>query len=213
MTDRSDWFRTQEELRAPTDEECRVITERATQAARDQFNVAATAMSIAKIKSGDRTPWRDLVEAHRKTLPFRMEVEVVSNDGIPRVQVAYIERCYGLHGIDALMLNAVSELTAALDQIDKDRERNKKNGRAGGRKSTSQDEICRSLERAIKKHGITRMMDQPISWIVTRILVDWTAEHGVHSDQPADNTIRRVIEKFLPDHPKVKKKICKKLAS
>lgn len=213
MKARGDWFLTQEELQAPTDDECKAITARVTPAARSRFNEAASALSIAKIKCGDRTPWRELVEAHRKTLPVRVEIEVVNDEGMPRVQVAYIERGYGLSGTDALMFNAVAEVTRAIELIEKEWEQNKKNGRAGGRPSTKQDEIRQSLERAIEKHGVKKMMEQPISWIVDRVRFDWHEQHDADASPPADGTIRRVIELRLPDHPKVKKKICKKPGS
>ncbi len=213
MTDKRDWFLTPEELQAPTDEECRAITAKATPAARSRFNEAATALSFAKIRRGDKTPWRDLIDAYRESEPMRVEVEMVTEDGVPRAQVAYIERGYGLKGDDALMFNAVSELARAIELIDKERARNKKNGCAGGRPSTKQDEILESLERAIEKHGTKKMMDQPISWIVDRVRFDWHDQHDAETSPPSDNTIRRVIGLRLPEHPKVKKKNCRKPGS
>lgn len=213
MTDPGNWFLSQEELGAPTDEECQALTARATPTARENFNAAATALSFAKIRCGDRTPWRELIALHRQSEPVRVEVEITTENGVPRAQVAYIERGYGLRGNDALMLNSVDELARAIQQIEKEHLRNKTNGRTGGRPSAKQDGICHSLERAIEKHGIKKMMEHPISWIVTRVLLDW---HDTHADEiapPADNTIRRLIELRLPDHPTVKKKICKKPGS
>lgn len=213
MTTHGDWFATQAEIKAPTDEEIEAVTKSVTPASRNRFVTAATALSFAKIRSGDRTPWRELVELHRQTDPMRVEVEVVTEGGTPRVQVAYIERGYGLKGNDGLMFSAVAELAGAIEQIERERERNKKNGSAGGRPPTKQDEIRQSLERAIEKHGIKKMLDQPISWIVDRVRFDWHAQHDADAPTPSDNTIRRVIELCLPDHPKVKKKNCKKPGS
>lgn len=169
MTARGEWFLTQEELQAPTDDECKAITARVTPAARSRFNEAASALSIAKIKSGDRTPWRELVEAHRKTLPVQVETEVVNDEGMPRVQVAYIERGYGLKGNDALMFNAVSELARAIELIEKERERNSMNGRGtpekpGGRplvEGVTSESIAawlknRSYADSLNKKGLVR---------------------------------------------------------
>lgn len=200
MTARGEWFLTQEELQAPTDDECKAITARVTPAARSRFNEAASALSIAKIKSGDRTPWRELVEAHRKTLPVQVEIEVVNDEGMPRVQVAYIERGYGLKGNDALMFNAVSELARAIELIEDERARNKRNGSIGGPNiKFPPEEIEKSVSRVVGCNPPERLMNHTVGWIAQRVQDDWRREHG--PSFPSEATIRPYISAALPAHP------------
>lgn len=79
---------------------------------------AARSIAGAKIRSGDSTPWRELIRLFRLGDPVRVEVEVVDIDGQQRVQTIIAERGFGLKGDDALMFNAISELSDALTKIE-----------------------------------------------------------------------------------------------
>lgn len=199
------------DLNSPSENDLDRLSQRVSFAARNRLMEAGMALHSAKLRSGDTTPWQQLVQAYRDTDPVRVEVEVVDDAGQPRFQIAYIQRGFGLKGDGALLFGAVAELARALELIEKERELNKENGRAGGRPSVK-DEIRQSLERAIEKHG-KKMMEQSISWILDRVRDDWYEQHGADASPPSDNTIRSVIEVCLPDHPKVKKKNFKKAGS
>lgn len=75
--------------------------------------------------------------------------EIVEDDGVPRVQVAYIERGFGLKGSAAVLHSSVGDFVRALDVIDKERERNRRNGAKGGRRSSESrgEEIAAFLRR------------------------------------------------------------------
>lgn len=207
MRARRDWFASQEELRAPTDEDIAEATRRVTPAARMRFMDAARDLTAAKMASGDRTPWRDLIEAYRQTEPMRVEVQVVDDGGEPRVQIAYIERGYGLKGYDAIMFSAVSELARAIEQIEQERLRNSLNGRGteekrGGRKSQFSPEAIRdSLARVISKNPPERLLRNTISWIAIRVRDDWKEKFGPKAPSPSDSTLRPYISEALPAHP------------
>lgn len=138
-----------DDLRAPTDSEIEELSKRVSPESKARLDHAARALLVAKMMAHDTTPWRDLVGAYRASDPVRVEVEVVEDDGVPRVQVAYIERGFGLKGSAALLHSSVGDLVRALDLIEKERERNRSNGAKGGRPSPkhSSEEIAAFLRR------------------------------------------------------------------
>lgn len=160
MSNGIDWTLEPEELGAPTDGEITGCSARVSPAASTRLKEAAFVLTIAKMRGGDKTPWRALVDAYRKTEPVRTEIDVVDDAGQPRVQIAYIERGYGLKGNDALMFNAVSELARALDLIDQERERNRSNGAGGGPKPKNAGEAIagylkrRDYESSLNKKAL-----------------------------------------------------------
>lgn len=195
-----------EALCAPTDAEIQELTQRITPAARARLEDAVRALLIAKMMANDFTPWRELVAAYRASEPVRAEVEVVDLDGVPRVQVTYTERGFGLEGVAGRVHACTGDLVRALDLIEKERERNHVNGGNGGGRPSRKHEVSQSLERAIEKHTLNKMLKMPISWIVRLVEDDWVLWHVANDPPPAANTIRRVIESRLPDHPKLKRK-------
>lgn len=123
-----------EEIGAPSEDECTALAAAASLGARKSLERAVLSLYFAKRRSGDRRPWLDLVEAYRQMVePVRTEIQVVDDAGTPRVQVAYIDRGYGLKGDEARLFKAVSELATALNDIEQEAQRNKANGRKGGR--------------------------------------------------------------------------------
>lgn len=192
-------------LHAPTAEEIRELTARTTAAARARVEDAARALLVAKMQADDTTPWRELVEAYRASEPVRIEVEVVDDAGTPRVQVAFIERGFGIEGTAGRVHACVGELVRSLDVIEEERRRSQKDGVGGGRPSMDAD-IRQCLTRVMERHDEKKLMQQPISWIVDRVQTAWAELHAPDKPPPAGNTIRRVIELDLPEHPKVKKK-------
>lgn len=193
-------------LQAPTDAEIAELSKRTTQAARERLEDAARGLLIAKMMAQDTTPWRELVAAYRASEPVRAEVEVVDLDGVPRVQVTYTERGFGLEGVAGRVHACTGDLVRALDLIEKERERNQVNGGNGGGRPSRKHEVSQSLERSIEKHTLNKMLKMPISWIVGLVEDDWVLWHVANDPPPAANTIRRVIESRLPDHPKLKRK-------
>lgn len=119
-------------LCAPTDAEIQELTQRITPAARERLEDSVRALLIAKMMANDFTPWRELVAAYRASEPVRAEVEVVDLDGVPRVQVTYTERGFGLEGVAGRVHACTGDLVRALDLIEKERERNRVNGAQGG---------------------------------------------------------------------------------
>lgn len=137
------------DLLAPTDAEIEELSKRVSPESKARLDHAARALLVAKMMAHDTTPWRDLVEAYRASDPVRVEVEIVEDDGVPRVQVAYIERGFGLKGSAAVLHSSVGDFVRALDVIDKERERNRRNGAKGGRRSSESkgEEIAAFLRR------------------------------------------------------------------
>lgn len=148
------------DLNSPGDDELERLSLRVSFAARNRLTEAGRALHIAKLCSGDKTPWQQLVQAYRDTDPVRVEVEVVEDAGQPRFQIAYIQRGFGLKGDGALLFGAVAEMARALELIEKERESNSINGRKGGRPSTTtSEEIAaylrrREYETALNKKGL-----------------------------------------------------------
>jgi len=201
------------EYGSPTDDEIRDLTRGMPPALVKRFQVVATTMLMTKEHFNDRTPWRHLVDVFAK-FPARWEkVDIIDSRGEHVTIEAYVNRGVGKHGFHSALVEPSLALADLLEEIEKERVRNKENGRAGGRPPTRQDELRQSLERAIEKHGIKKMMEQPMSWILDRVLTEWQSQHHPDAIPPADGTIRRVIALRLPDHPKLKKKICKKPGS
>lgn len=130
-----------EALHAPTAEEIRELTERTSAAARARVEDAARALLVAKMQADDTTPWRELVEAYRASEPVQIEVEVVDDAGTPRVQVAFIERGFGIEGTAGRVHACVGELVRSLDLIAQERERNRSYGARGGPKPKTSGEV------------------------------------------------------------------------
>lgn len=200
------------DLGAPTEQEIERLSARASPELKRRVVAAAHGLALAKFVSGNNRPWRDLIQKHRVSEPVQVNVDVVEHEGVPRVQVAYIERGFGLSGKSALLFSAIGELDRALQDIEAEAVRRSEAGKQGGRPPTNQEEIRQSLQRAVERYGTKKMMEQPISWIVDRVRFDWQ-QRDTEALPPSDNTIRRVIALCLPDHPKVKKKLCQKLGS
>lgn len=83
-------------------------------------------------------------------------------------------------------------------------------GALGGRPEINREQIRACLNRSIEKHGLKKIMDSPISWIIDRVIYAWQESHDTALRPPANNTIRTFIEEALPEHPVVKKKKSKK---
>lgn len=115
---KSDEWLSPEELNVPTDEEIDEITAGMPEIERNRFNLAVTTLLLAKTRARNKTPWRELVAQYREGEAIKIEVNVVDDSGVLRPQITYVERGYGLKGDDALMFNAVSNLTAALERIE-----------------------------------------------------------------------------------------------
>lgn len=126
-------------LNAPTEAEIAELTQRVTPASRSRLEDAARALLLSKMMASDITPWRALVNAYRSSEPFRTEVEVVDDGGVPRLQVVYIERGFGLSGAAGRLHACVGELVRAMDLIERERERNRANGAKRGSKAAVQD--------------------------------------------------------------------------
>lgn len=200
-------------LNAPTEIEIAELTHRVSPGSRARLEDAARGLLIAKMMASDTTPWRELVDTYRTSAPVRVEVEVVHDGDVPRVQVAYIERGFGLSGAAGRVHSQVGELVRALDLIEQERELNSRNGSIRLGPPPKETGIRECLTLAIERHGKRKLLDQSISWIVERVRLHWPDQHGAYTPIPADNTIRRVIELCLPDHPRVQKKKCKKAGS
>lgn len=128
-----------EGLNGLSDLELAELGARVSQASRARLLDASHALDLAKMFANDTTPWRELVSAYRATEPVSVEVAVVEDDGVPRVQVAYIERGFGLTGAAGQLHACVGELVRAMDLIEKERERNRANGAKRRSKAAVQD--------------------------------------------------------------------------
>lgn len=162
------------EIGAPSDQESEALTKESTEELKSQFTVAVNAMYLAKLRSGDKTPWRQLVDQYRLTLPVRAELQIVDVDGEQRTQLAVTERGFGLKGDDALMFNAITELSEALAKIEnfepqrhmnravRERahlDRQSKNGKLGGRpKATISEE--REISSFLKRRDYANSMNK-----------------------------------------------------
>lgn len=112
-------FPTPDELHSPTDAEIFEITEGFTDVERVLFSDAAFGLFLAKKRSGDRTPWRELVRLCRQgDEPRKIEGEIINKDGDRRPQVFYVEQRDGLNGAQEEIRGAIYRLSAALKQIE-----------------------------------------------------------------------------------------------
>lgn len=111
-------FPTREELNAPTNAEIAEIAANMPEIERERLTNAAAGMYIAKMRSVDKTPWRELVRLYRMQDPVRVKAEVVDDDGTPRILVTVTQNGYGLKSDAALMFNAIEELSNTLRKIE-----------------------------------------------------------------------------------------------
>ena len=138
-----------DKLRAPTDAEIEELTQRTSPASRARLEDAARSLLVAKMMAKDTTPWRELVAAYRASEPVRAKVEVVDHEGVPRVQVTFTERGFGIEGVAGRVHACTGDLVRALDLIDTERERNRVNGALGGprEKKSLDEDIAAFLRR------------------------------------------------------------------
>lgn len=115
---KADIFSKPEDLGSITDLEVAELAACATDALRSNLNHASTLLFLSKLRSADKTPWRELLAEFRETLPFKSSIEVVEVDGSLRTQEVFTEGGFGLEGLDQLMFHAVQQLDAALAAIE-----------------------------------------------------------------------------------------------
>lgn len=106
-----------EELGVPTDCEIELIVKNASPTAQRVFKDAVRSLYWAKWRSADKTPWRQLIDTHGQADLIRIELEVADHHGRPRKQIVFSERGFLLKGHDALLFNAVAELSKAFDLL------------------------------------------------------------------------------------------------
>jgi hypothetical protein len=118
MTD-AKWDAVPGEVGGVTEYEVGILAVSTTPYLRHNLQRAAFALHIAKLKTGDVTPWKTLLEAYRKSEPVQVEIEVIDLEGAQRNQVVFRERGYGLKGVEQLMFSSIQNFAVALDAIEK----------------------------------------------------------------------------------------------
>lgn len=106
------------DLGSPTDSEINALAESATDIERSRLMQASLALYIAKMRIGNRTPWRDLLSEFRSSEPARVDVSVVFQDGVEGIQTVVMDRGFGLQGDAQLMFSAIQTLDEALSDIE-----------------------------------------------------------------------------------------------
>jgi len=194
-----------ESLGAPTDEEVEALSQGVAAGARIRLREASRAFYIAKMRSNDKTPWRDLVAAHRAGEPGCVEMEVIGLYGARRLQVVCGDPGFGLKGDAASLFKAGAEFTLALEMIEAERESNRQTGAGGGRPLIDRSNINTALNALIKQRGRDKLLAKSISWIVERLKDELPVAAAADQPQLSDNTLRSAIAAALPEHPKLKK--------
>ena len=111
-------FSTCEEIGSLTNSEIEGLTANVPEVEREHLNIAARALHGAKLRSGNRTPWQELLVKFRSTLPYQVEQSVVFQDGEIGIQTVFTERGFGLTGDEQFMFSALNELHAVLGRIE-----------------------------------------------------------------------------------------------
>lgn len=111
-------FSTPEEIGSLTDNEIEELTVNAPEIERENLNLAALVLYRAKLRSGNKTPWQEILVKFRSTLPYQVDVSVVFRDGEIGIQTVVMERGFGLTGDEQLMFSALNVLHDVLGRIE-----------------------------------------------------------------------------------------------
>ena len=111
-------FSSPDEIGGLTDSEIEELTVDAPEIEREHLRLAAIVLDRAKLKSGNRTPWRELLVEFRSTLPYQVEASVVFQDGEIGIQTVVMDRGFGLTGDARLMFSALDGLHDVLGRIE-----------------------------------------------------------------------------------------------